>query len=75
MGGRFLVTGGAGFVGSHIVAALADRGDEVVVIDNLRQGHRRAVPGARLVEADLADADAVEAVLADGLEPAQNRFH
>ncbi len=73
MGGRFLVTGGAGFVGSHIVAALADRGDEVVVIDNLRQGHRRAVPGARLVEADLADADAVEAVLAD--EPWDGVLH
>ncbi|MBS0562539.1 MAG: NAD-dependent epimerase/dehydratase family protein, partial [Proteobacteria bacterium] len=47
---RFLVTGGAGYVGSHVVAALVDRGDDVVVIDNLRQGHRAAVsPGARLV--------------------------
>jgi UDP-glucose 4-epimerase len=64
---RFLVTGGAGYVGSHIVAALADRGDTVVVLDNLRQGHRAAVPaGVRLVVADLADAPAVEAVLAEG---------
>jgi UDP-glucose 4-epimerase len=64
---RFLVTGGAGYVGSHIVAALVDRGDRVVVLDNLRQGHRAAVPdGVPLVVADLADAAAVDAVLADG---------
>ena len=67
MARRFLVTGGAGYVGSHVVAALVDRGDTVVVLDNLRQGHREAVPaGVRLVIADLADAAAVDAVLADG---------
>src|SRR5215510_2998064 len=64
---RFLVTGGAGYVGSHLVAALVERGDTVVVLDNLRTGHRRAVPaGARLVVADLADTGTVDAVLADG---------
>jgi UDP-glucose 4-epimerase len=64
---RFLVTGGAGFVGSHVVLALVERGDEVVVLDNLRQGHRAAVPfGVRLVEADLADRAQVEAILAEG---------
>ncbi len=63
---RYLVTGGAGFVGSHVVAALTDRGDEVVVVDNLRQGHRAAVLGARLIEADIADGDAMAAVLAYG---------
>jgi UDP-glucose 4-epimerase len=64
---RYLVTGGAGYVGSHIVAALVDRGDTVVVLDNLRQGHRAAVPaGVPLVVADLADAAAVDAVLAEG---------
>ncbi len=67
MSKRFLVTGGAGFVGSHTALALAERGDSVVVLDNLRQGHRAAVPaGARFIQADLADADAVEAVLSDG---------
>jgi UDP-glucose 4-epimerase len=64
---RFLVTGGAGYVGSHVVAALVDRGDSVVVLDNLRQGHRAAVPdGVRLVVADLADVACIDAVLADG---------
>jgi UDP-glucose 4-epimerase len=74
MAQRFLVTGGAGYVGSHLVAALLDRGDEVVVLDSLRTGHRAAVlPGAQLAELDLADAPAVDAVLADG--PWEAVFH
>jgi UDP-glucose 4-epimerase len=74
MAQRFLVTGGAGYVGSHLVAALLDRGDDVVVLDSLRTGHRAAVlPGARLVELDLADAPAVDGVLADG--PWEAVFH
>jgi UDP-glucose 4-epimerase len=64
---RFLVTGGAGFVGSHIVAALIAQGHEVVVYDNLSLGHRAAIlPGARLIVGDLADAAAIDAALADG---------
>ena len=64
---RFLVTGGAGYVGSHMVAALLSRGDDVVVLDNLRTGHRQAVlPPARLMEVDLADPAAVDAILSDG---------
>jgi UDP-glucose 4-epimerase len=61
---RYLVTGGAGYVGSHCVAALVARGDWVVVLDNLRQGHREAVPdGVRLVEADVSDVAALDATL------------
>ena len=74
MNKRFLVTGGAGFVGSHLVAALLDRGATCVVLDNLRTGHREAVlPGARLIEGDLADSDLLDAVLADG--PWDGVFH
>jgi UDP-glucose 4-epimerase len=57
---RAVVTGGAGFVGSHVAEALVGRGDEVVVLDNLSSGSREKVPeGARLVEADIRDPDAV----------------
>jgi len=53
---RFLVTGGAGYVGSHTVLALVERGDDVVVVDNLSQGHRGAVPpGVELIVEDIAD--------------------
>src|ERR1700710_2086263 len=67
MAQRFLVTGGAGYVGSPLVAALLDRGDEVTVLDNLRTGHRAAVPaGARLIVTDLADGAVLDALLGDG---------
>ncbi|WP_043836792.1 UDP-glucose 4-epimerase GalE [Muricoccus aerilatus] len=63
--GRYLVTGGAGYVGSHVALALQERGDHVVVLDDLRQGHRAAVqPGMDLVVADLADRRRVEEVFA-----------
>jgi UDP-glucose 4-epimerase len=67
MAQRFLVTGGAGYVGSHMVAALRDRGADVVVFDNLRTGHRGAVPAdVRLVEGSLGDAAAVDSLLGEG---------
>ena len=67
MARRILVTGGAGYIGSHLVSLLAARGEQVVVLDNLSTGHRAAVPeGVKLVVAQLADAAAVDAVLADG---------
>src|SRR5206468_1918070 len=62
---RVLVTGGAGYIGSHTVRALVARGHEVVVFDNLSKGHRPAVPqSARLVEGDLLDRPSLAAVLA-----------
>ncbi len=64
---RILVTGGAGFVGSHVARSLALRGDQVVVLDDLSQGHRAAAPpGAELVAASLGDQAAVERVLTAG---------
>jgi UDP-glucose 4-epimerase len=61
-----LVTGGAGYIGSHAALALLDAGWPVVVLDNLVTGFRWAVPeGARFVEGDVADAAFVARVLAD----------
>lgn len=57
--GTVLVTGGAGYVGSHAAKALRTAGHEVVVLDNLVAGHREAVQGGPLVEADIADSAAV----------------
>jgi UDP-glucose 4-epimerase len=60
-----LVTGGAGYVGSHTVSALVDSGLAVVVLDNLQQGHRQAVPpAAEFIQADLADRDRLRQVFA-----------
>ncbi len=51
-----LVTGGAGFIGSHMVLALLDAGEDVVVLDNLSTGFRWAVPNAAtFVEGDIGD--------------------
>jgi UDP-glucose 4-epimerase len=67
MMGRYLVTGGAGYVGSHTVLALLDAGHEVVVYDNLRQGHREAVPGGvTLIEADIGNTRRLDLVLGEG---------
>lgn len=64
--GRILVTGGAGYVGSHIVRRLIDDGDEVVVVDDLSEGHRAAVGTARLVVGDFADQAILDRELAQG---------
>ena len=57
--GVVLVTGGAGYIGSHAVKALTDAGSEVVVLDSLVAGHRDANMGIPFVQADIADTNEV----------------
>ncbi|MFO1407150.1 MAG: UDP-glucose 4-epimerase GalE [Steroidobacteraceae bacterium] len=59
-----LVTGGAGYIGSHVVRQLVERGERVVVLDNLSTGYRSAVLGAPLVVGDTGDRALVDATLA-----------
>ncbi len=57
MSGKYLVTGGAGYVGSVVAQHLLEAGHEVVVLDNLSTGFREGVPaGARFIEGDIRDA-------------------
>ncbi len=57
-----LVTGGAGYIGSHVVAQLGGRGERLVVLDNLSTGHSRAVLHGRLVVGDIGDARLLRAL-------------
>jgi UDP-glucose 4-epimerase len=61
---KLLITGGAGYIGSIVARQLLSNGHTVVVLDNLKHGHREAVPsGATLVVADLLDQEALESVV------------
>jgi UDP-glucose 4-epimerase len=60
-----LVTGGAGYIGSHMVHALADQGEDVAVLDNLSTGFRWAMPdGVKLAVGDTGDADLIAKLIA-----------
>jgi UDP-glucose 4-epimerase len=63
---KLLVTGGAGFIGSHVAERYLDRGWEVAVVDNLTSGRRDNVPaGASFYELDVRDAELAEVVAAE----------
>jgi UDP-glucose 4-epimerase len=63
--GKILVTGGAGYIGSHVALQLRGRGEQIVVLDNLSTGFREAVQGADLVVGDVGDRALVERVLTE----------
>src|ERR1041384_3154940 len=60
---RILVTGGAGYIGSHAVRLFLSRGHDVWVYDNLCFGHRAAVPADRLLVGDLNELDRLDQIL------------
>lgn len=63
---NILVTGGAGYIGSHTVKALLGKGHSVTVLDNLSRGHRKAVPAdVELIEEDIHHLDRVKQILTD----------
>ncbi len=60
-----LVIGGAGYIGSHMVRCLLQHGEDVLVMDNLGNGHRDALLGAKLIEADLRQREQLDRLLHD----------
>jgi UDP-glucose 4-epimerase len=70
---RVLVTGGAGFIGSHVADAYLARGHHVTVLDSLKSGRREQVPaGAEFVHADIRSDDARRVVLDGGFDVVNN---
>ena len=63
--GAILVTGGAGYIGSHVARQLGEAGEQVVVIDNLCKGFKQAVTSGDLVVGDVGDHDLVSRLLAE----------
>ena len=63
--GSILVTGGAGYIGSHVVLQLRERGERVVVLDDLSRGFRQAVLDTPLVVGKVGDAETVRGLLED----------
>jgi UDP-glucose 4-epimerase len=63
--GAILITGGAGYIGSHVVRQLGDAGEQVVVVDNLSKGFRQAVTAGDLIVGEVGDFELVSRLLAE----------
>ncbi len=63
--GTILVTGGAGYIGSHVVKQLGAAGERVVVLDNLSRGYRQAVTSGELIVGEVGDQPLVAKIIAD----------
>jgi UDP-glucose 4-epimerase len=66
---KILITGGAGYIGSHTVQELIQQGFEVVILDNFSTGKRELVPGGKVIEGDLRDVSDLERIFS------QHDFH
>ncbi len=71
---RILVTGGAGYIGSHVVKALGEKGYTVLIYDNLSNGHRDAVLHGELVVGDLADTKLLDRTIKEFVPDAVMHF-
>ena len=60
---KVLITGGAGYIGSHIVKALGEKGYEVLTVDNLSNGHKEAVLYGKLAIGDIGDKDFINKII------------
>src|SRR4051794_39768981 len=72
---KILVVGGAGYIGSICSEVLLNEGSDVVIFDNLTEGHRRALDSrAHFIEGDLADRSAVDAAISNSRPDAVMHF-
>ena len=72
---KILVVGGAGYIGSICAEVLLDQGHEIAILDNLSEGHRRALDArAEFIEGDLADRETTAATLARSATRCGNAF-
>ena len=60
-----LVCGGAGYIGSHMVAKLLEKNEEVVILDNLQKGHRESILGGKFYEGDLRDSEILNKIFSE----------
>lgn len=60
-----LVTGGAGYIGSHVVCELLSKNEEVVIVDNLQKGHKSAILGGKFYQGDIRDNELMNKVFTD----------
>ena len=63
--GTILVTGGAGYIGSHVVRQLGEAAEKIIVLDNLGRGFRQAVTAGELIVGDVGDYALVSRLLAE----------
>ncbi len=63
---RILITGGAGYIGSHVLKALGGLGHEITVVDNLSTGFEKAITSGKLIVADLSDRAKMESIFESG---------